>query len=85
MEESGDRKGNDELNASDWKFEALVLKVCEKELGMLDLIPGDLRFILRVWLPSDSAWNPRRPGSEGSHGVCPAICCRVVMKEQVCT
>ena len=75
---------NDELNASDWKFEALVLKVRVEELGMLDLSPGDLRFILRVWLPSDSAWNPRRPGSEGSHGVCPAICCRVVKKKRVC-
>ena len=76
---------NDELNASDWKFEALVLKVRVEELGMLDLSPGDLRFILRVWLPSDSAWNPRWPGTEGSHGVCPAICCRVVMKKRVCT
>ena len=38
----------------------------EGELGMLDLSPGDLR-----WLTSDSAWNPRRPGSESSHGVGP--------------
>ena len=37
MEELGDRKGDDELNASDWKFEALVLKVHAEELGMLDL------------------------------------------------
>ena len=38
----------------------------EEELGMLDLSPADLR-----WLPSDSAWNPQRPGSVSSDGVGP--------------
>ena len=38
MAESGDKKEEDESNASDWRFVALVLKVrVERELGMLDL------------------------------------------------
>jgi hypothetical protein len=47
LAESGDKKEEDESNAGDWRFVALVLKVRpEGELGMLDLSPGDLRFIL---------------------------------------
>ena len=46
--ESGDKKVKVELelNAGDWRVGALALKVwVERELGVLDLSPGDLRFV----------------------------------------
>lgn len=43
----GDRKEEEVSKANDWGFVALVLKVpAEREPGMVDLSPGDLRFIL---------------------------------------
>ena len=43
----GNRNEEDESKARDWRLVALVLKVrAEGELGMLDLSPGNLRFIL---------------------------------------
>ena len=44
--ESGDKKVELELNAGDWRVGAPALKVwVERELGVVDLSPGDLRFI----------------------------------------
>ena len=56
---SEDRKEEDESRARDWRLMALVLKVqAEGELGMLDLSPSDLRFILAslasIWLCIES-------------------------------
>ena len=47
LAELGDKKGDNESNASDWQFVVVVSKVrAEGEPGTLDLSPGDLRFIL---------------------------------------
>ena len=47
LAESGDKKGDDESNGSDWRFVVLVLKMrAEGEPGILDLSLEDLRSIL---------------------------------------
>ena len=80
LAESGNKK--EELAV--W---ALVLKVrAEGELGMLDLSPGDWKFILAslgsVWLCMDSPTAMLRSAVMGSALV---ICCRTAMKKRICT
>ena len=87
LAESGDKEEEVESRASDWRFVALVLKVrAEGELGMLDLSPGDLRFILASLA---SIWHCMEPPTAGLRravmGSDLAICCRTVMKKRICT
>ena len=87
LAESGDKEEEDESKANYWWFVALVLKVQAKgELGMSDLSPGDLRYILAS---SVSIWLCMEPPTAGLRravmGSALAICCRTVMKKRICT
>ena len=47
---------------------------------MLDLSPGDLR-----WLLSDSTWDPDGHAQRAVMGSALVICCRTAMKKRICT
>ena len=79
LEESGDRKRSPRQGlATGGSWTRVEVRVKE-ELSMLDLSPGDLR-----WLPSDSAWKPQHPGSESVMRSVLATRCRTVMKKRIC-
>jgi hypothetical protein len=81
------RNEDDEPNVRDWRFVALVLMVrTEGELGMLDLSPGDLRFILAslasIWLCMEPPTaGLRRAAIESAL----TSCRRTAMKKWICT
>ncbi len=85
---SGDREEDVESKARGWRFGlALVLKVrAEGKLGMVDLSPGDLRFILASLA---SIWLCIEPPTAGLRRAVMrstvAICCRTMMKKRICT
>ena len=81
LAELGDKEGRARVECERLAVHGTGVEVrVEGVLDMLDLSPGDLR-----WLSSDSTWISDGRAQRVAMESALTICCRTVMKKRICT